>query len=52
MVQTSTAICAMRLQRTKGGCRGSTELGIVAPRPSWREIFLWKTQLEKKGGRK
>ena len=49
MVQTSAAICAMRLQRTKGGgCRESTELGIVAPRSSWREIFLWTTQLEKK----
>jgi hypothetical protein len=27
----------------KRGCCGSTELGIVVPRRSWREISLWKT---------
>jgi hypothetical protein len=27
----------------RGSC-GSTELAIVAPRRSWREISLWKTQ--------
>ena len=27
----------------KGGCCGSTELGIIVPRPSWREISLRKT---------
>jgi hypothetical protein len=30
-------------ERQKRGCCGSTELEIVAPRPSWRESFLWKT---------
>jgi hypothetical protein len=26
-----------------GGCCRSTGLGIVVPRCSWRDIFLWKT---------
>jgi hypothetical protein len=29
-------------ERQDGGCCRSTKLGIVAPRASWREIFLWK----------
>src|ERR1700694_4273831 len=32
----------MRWRRDKGGCCGSTELGIVAARRSWRDIFCRK----------
>src|SRR5205085_11425678 len=32
----------------KRGYCGSTELEIVAPRRSWREIFLWKTPTHEK----
>src|SRR5690242_14749431 len=34
------------------GCRGSTELAIVAARRSWREVFLWKTRRMKKKERR
>jgi len=27
-----------------GGCSGSSELAIVVPRRSWREVFRWKTE--------
>ena len=31
-------------ERKKGGCYGSTNLGIGAPRGSWRKIFVEKPQ--------
>jgi hypothetical protein len=40
--------CPVLEKGPKGGCYGSTTFRIVAPRRSWREIFLGKTEKEQK----
>jgi hypothetical protein len=47
---TSTGL--VREGSKQGRLWGLTELAIVAARPSWREVFLWKTRGMKKREKK